>query len=346
MRESNVRDFVIRFLFYEFLVCQADTNMLARACQEESIDSFLRKSSVQFLEDCIKFFKAFYEGRNSKLYLLRNAICDYLLDLYPQSSSIAILGARVVTENVPQKMDPWGWDILLKHFHDIVGWWNLHSFAFRFEDLVMVRVLIACRRYESVDGSTDDIPSWQAPDEDVSQENVSAVPHSFIAVTKGFFDPESSGESKKGIAEERQTRSYLVGRMSRQDPWARKLAQELSERIGRLQILVYGRDNPVRAALFVSLSGDQNPWVKRTRSALTKEALRSQEWTVELSLENILDDLELMYSLANVSMARDYYEFIIIERFPNRKFDLAMVVDALAKLKGDMGYIDIWSYAI
>ncbi|KAI3343549.1 hypothetical protein F4824DRAFT_440277 [Ustulina deusta] len=347
MREPDVRDFVIRFLFRGYLLCQANADMLTRARQAENINFFLRGSSVQFLEDCLKFFKAFYEGRDCKLYLLRNAVSDYLLE--PQSSFMTIFGARISTDNSTGRMTARGWDILWEHFRDIVGWRKLHSLAYQFEDVVRVKTLIECGRYGSGDDNADGLPSWQVPDQDVAQENALAVLHGFIAVKKDSFDPgKSSSKTRHGIVEETETRSYLVGRMSKQNPWAHRLARELSERIVNLQTLVYDREEVAETTPFIPLSSkDENPWITRTRSALTKEALSSQEWTIESSLESLLDDLELMHDLTNRTMATDYYEFILIGRTPNRAFDLLdVVVDALSKLRGGMSYAEILGEAI
>ena len=61
-----------------------------------------------------------------------------------------------------------------------------------------------------------------------------------------------------------------------------------------------------------------------------RETLSSQSWAIEWSLENILSDLELMNDLEDRKLARDYYEFIIINITPGRTFDiLDVVADAL-----------------
>ncbi|KAI0812903.1 hypothetical protein GGR55DRAFT_687806 [Xylaria sp. FL0064] len=242
-----------------------------------------------------------------------------------------------------------GWDILWEHFHDIAGWQKLHFLAYQFEDVVRVKTLIECGRYGSGEDNADGLPSWRVPDQDVAQENALAILHGFIAVKKDSFDPgKSSRKTRHDSVEETETRSYLVGRMSKQNPWAHRLARELSERIVNLQTLVYDRGEVAETTPFISLSSkDENPWIKRTRSALTKEALSSQEWTIESSLESLLNDLELMHDLTNRTMATDYYEFILIGRTPNRAFDLLdVVVDALSKLRGDMSYAEILGEAI
>ncbi|KAI1073867.1 hypothetical protein F5B20DRAFT_565710 [Whalleya microplaca] len=333
-REPDEQDIVLRFLFRELLLYKADADVLARATRTQSIDTFLRESFIEDLEYYLKFFEAFLEGRNDTLRLLRDAVCDYLLD--PQSLSTTLLGAEVSTgEDSSRSMGIKGWDILFMDFHDIVGWWNIELFAIQFEDLVMVKSLIACLRYGQDDHGDDNVPTWYLPDEDVSQECVFAVLQGFIAVAKGFCEPdELSAETEKSIATEQETRCYLVGRMSKKDPMARQLAQELIERVARFQVLVYDRE--ISELVSPPLT-DKDPWIRRSRSTPTKKALSSTSWVTEWSLENILDDLKFLYDVRDRNMSRDYYEFIIIDRTPGRAFDiLDVVADALSKLKGDM----------
>ncbi|KAL2185807.1 hypothetical protein L209DRAFT_754270 [Thermothelomyces heterothallicus CBS 203.75] len=255
-----------------------------------------------------------------------------------------------------------GWDLLWTNFHDVVGWWNFELFAVQFDDLVAVKALTACQRYgtgtpseddednEDHKDHRDDVPSWYAPNEDVSQESALAVLHGFIAVTKGFSHHNSLRvEAEPAFAKERQTRCYLVGRMSKQDPMARQLAQELAERIARFVVLVYDREKEggAASALVLPAPSDENPWIGRSRTAPTNEALGSQPWTVEWSLADILSDIGLIYSLRDRNMAKDYYEFIIIDRTPGKTFDiLDVVADALSKLKGDPPFDQVFRQVI
>ena len=221
-REPDERDFVIRFLLRELLLYKADAEVLAKANRTQSIDKFLRESSVEHLESYIRFFEVFQEGRNDTFHLLRDAVCDYLLDSQAPSTT-KILGAEVTTEENLRRMTAKVWDVLWVSFNDIVQWWNLEYFDIQFEDLVLVKTLIACHRYgfgDSDDG--DDASNWYSPDEDVSQECKLAVLQGFIAVIKGISEPpRPANEIENGIVKERQTRCYLVGRMSKDDTWAR-----------------------------------------------------------------------------------------------------------------------------
>ncbi|KAJ3580106.1 hypothetical protein NPX13_g465 [Xylaria arbuscula] len=332
LRGLDERDFIMRFLFREFLVDQADANMLAEARQIDSIDKFMRGcSSIEFLKDCCKFFTTFNAKCSPKLYLLRKAVCDYLLD--PQAPSIMILGAKIAAQDSPQRMTTKGWDVLFINFTGIVGWWNFDQFAIEFEDIVLVKTLTEFRRYESEDDNES--RGWYVPEQHSPRGSVLPIMHGFITVTRSSFDSEEfTAQTRNDVVEESQVRAYLVGRMSKMNPWARRLAQELNERTVHLQVLVSdGEDNKMTP--IVPLSGeDQNPWLKRTRSGPTQESLGSEEWMIELSLADVIDNLETIHD--PTVLAKDYYEFIVIERTPNkRSFDLLdLIGQALSVLKG------------
>ncbi|KAI1206766.1 uncharacterized protein F4807DRAFT_453294 [Annulohypoxylon truncatum] len=241
-----------------------------------------------------------------------------------------------------------GWDILWTNFSDIVDWWNLESFAIQFGDLVAVKTLSMMRRYGPSESSDKNVPTWYVPDEDISQECTLAMMQGFVAVTKGLCEsigPSTSTEY--GITKERQARSYLVGRMDKNDEFAQQLIRELSERVAGLQVLVYDREKrDVPGRLVSPLLADQNPWITRSRSASKREVLGSQLWVVEWSIGNVLDDIESINSLTGNDMTKDYYEFIIIDRAPGRQFDLLDVVaDALLKLRGDPPYVQVFRQA-
>ena len=122
----------------------------------------------------------------------------------------------------------------------------------------------------------------------------------------------------------------------------------MSERVARFQVLVYDREKAVGNQWLISPPpGDQNPWITRSRSAPTKEALSSRPWTVELSLQDVLYDSEPIRDLSDKEIAKDYYEFTIIDRTPERKFTiLDEVADALSKLKGDLPFEQVFRQAI
>jgi hypothetical protein len=131
--EPDAGDHVIRFVFREFLLWEADSETLAIASKTASIDAFLRRLYPSDLEKYIKFFEHF--GRNDTLHFLRDAVCDYLL---PSGiSSTVILGGFLATEDVQRKMTVEGWDILYSYFGDVVSFHNIESLCVRFEDVLL-----------------------------------------------------------------------------------------------------------------------------------------------------------------------------------------------------------------
>lgn len=244
-----------------------------------------------------------------------------------------------------------GWDVLWEHFHDIVEWWNLEMFAYQFEDVVAAKTLTVFSRYGSRNSSVEGAPTWNLPDLDVCQECPLATLQGFIAVLKGYSEPVTPSITvEKGITKETHTRCYLVGRMSKEDPLARQLAQELGERVARFEVLVYDRQKQAAGdrEVVVSTLTDQNPWISRYRTAPTKEELTTRSWITSNSLDNtVRHDLQVIHSERDRNMASHYYEFIIIDKTARPAFDIIDVVaDALHKLKGDPPYDILFRQAI
>lgn len=338
-REPDDGDFVIRFLFRELLLYMADTHVLEIASRTDRIDTFLRLSPGQ-ITNYIRFFETFRAAHDSTFHLLRDAVCDYLLE--PQTSYISLLGAKIPTDQDCRSMTVKGWDILYSCFNGIASWANLDLFAFQFEDVVAVKTMVAFQRYGTADGTKE---SWYSPADDVSQESQLAVWQGFIPVLKGFCDPPTpSVTTDKGITTERLSRCYLVGRMSKQNISALRLAQELSERVVRFMVVVYdrGKSSGGDPRIVSPPLSDPNPWITRSRTSATKEALSSESWNIEWSLEHILRDLRFVRNVTGRNMAEDYYEYIIIDRMTDISFEiLDVVADALCKLNGDLPYSEM-----
>ncbi|KAF2652522.1 hypothetical protein K491DRAFT_706395 [Lophiostoma macrostomum CBS 122681] len=343
-RKPTARDHVIRFLFRELLVHKADVVVLERAHRTRSIDTFLHESSGDDLERYIKFFKAFDQGREDTLHLLRDAVCDYSLAVSPSSSTI-ILGDTIVTENHDRSMNTAGWDTLWEHFRDHVDWSQLELCAFHFEDILRVKVLIACLRY----GPGKERPNWYHPTKDMSQKSVPALMLGFLALNGDVVDSaEHTTQSTRSSGLEMQERGYLVGRMSKKNSFAQPLARELSERVARFHLLVFDRGHkPGQLETLPPSSECENLWIRRTRLESPGSELSASPWSIELSLPNILQNLELKHDMQNSDMTTEYYEFVIIDRIPGRDIDiLDVVADALMKLKSDPPYRDVFSGVI
>ena len=341
-REPNERDFVMRFVLRELRLFKADADVLAKANQSQGVHAFLRESLPSHLEYYIKFFTAFKEGREDNMHHLRDAVYDYLQD--PKSASTLILGAAVNTGDNSRSMNTKAWDVLLTDFHDLVHCWKFELFAFKFEDLLLVKTPITCRRYGNKDFDNEEVVNGYQPDQYISQGCTLAVFQGLLVVTKGFCDaPVPSLKTIDGMISERQLRCYLVGRMSRNNVWTRRLAQEFSERVASVLVFVYDRDEAVgNFEIIVPPPSDQDPWLRRYRPASTTEELSSQSWTIDWSIKDIRGDLALLNRFKGRSMTKDYYEFIIINRSPGRIFDtLDLVADALLELKGYLPHEEI-----
>lgn len=260
-REPDKGDHVIRFVFREFLLWKADTKILARANEGESIDTFLRRCLPTELGDYIKFFEEF--GRADTLHFLRDAVCDYLLP--PGASSTVILGGPVATEDTQRRMTVEGWDILYTYFSDVVFWWNVEQFCLRAEDLSLIKALVALHRYSA---ASDGIPDWLNTDDDVSQECSLAVVRGFVCDTKGYADPLPI-TTKDGVSTEIHRRCYVAGRMAKNEPLANGLVQELVNRVVRFITVI--RDRESDETISQSVETEENPWIKRTRSVAVGE---------------------------------------------------------------------------
>ena len=207
-------DYVIRLFFREYLLLKSDTEVLYKASTTDTIDAFLRKC-VGDVRDYIKFFEAF--GRPDTLHMLRDAVCDYLFP--PDTAGTKIIGAAIRTDDTQRKMTVEGWDILFSYFSDVVDWCNVEQFCASFDNLILIKRLIAFGRYGK---AAESPPGWLNPTHDVSQECPLAVLQGFVAVTKGYSDPPMAQTSiENGLEMEQQSRCYLVGKMSKQDALAK-----------------------------------------------------------------------------------------------------------------------------
>ena len=333
-REPDKGDLVLRNVFREFLVWTGDTDVLARASTTEKIDTFLRHSTTE-LEDYIKFFEAFNSGRYDTSHFLRDAICDYLL---PQDvPCITILGGRVASEARHRRMGVDGWDLLYRYFSNNYTWQSLEQCSAGFEDLLLAKKLSSLHRYG---GPGDEDPSWLHPEDDVSQECVMALLLGFVVQTKGFCDPRTPfTHGADRTVTEKQSRNYVAGRMSKNDPLAKKLIEELASRVVRFVLFVYDRETGESAAHTDDMD---STWIARARTACNQDQLVDATWEIGWSVTDILDDLQFFRSVRDRMMGRDYYEFIIIDRMDRPEFDLIeRVADALMQLSGNLSRQDV-----
>lgn len=376
MRASDERDRIIRLVFRELVAQRADADVLSRATTTSRIDRFLRESSTDNVENYVFFFERLREGRPDTLRLLRDAICDFFMRPSTTPGTTAgmtgtgvlhLLGGTVSATNIanqqitqgitPMKMPIQGWRLLYIHFHNVVTWQALPLLAARFDELVAVKTLTVCEQYgekieikndpvyqdhddndDDDDHSNEESKSWYVPHKDIALENCLASLHGFIAVEKSAGD-----DNMATVSIEQEARCYLVGRMSKQDPMAPRLAHELSKRVASLITFVFDGEGQGELGMGKTkraphLNGFPPPprkeetWILRSRPAQSP----NQHWTVLRSLSGVVKATARRDRRDSMT-ARDYYEFYVISRTPGLAVNLLDVVsDALKKLKGDL----------
>ncbi|RAL05329.1 uncharacterized protein BO80DRAFT_421394 [Aspergillus ibericus CBS 121593] len=338
-RRPDDGDQVMRFIFRRFLLWKADADVLARATRAESIDCFLRRSLPGEVKEYIEFFTEVFP-REGTLHLLRDAVCDYVSP--PVISSISLAGGLVATDNEHRQMNLRAWDILYMYFSDIVEAWNVEFLCFGFADVLLIKRLIALKRY----CNKDETSGWLPDNDAVSLGNLVAVLHGFVAATKGYCDPPIPRISEKdGTITAKESRCYLAGRMATSNPLTVRFIQDIVKRVGRYIVVVHdfeGNNSGSPKLFSRTVEGEENPWVTRTKSVSVGEQLDDVAWNVEWSFQNIYRDLQLIRTLRERHLDKDYTEFIIIDRHPGREFQLLyQVSDALMMLAGDPSPNDV-----
>lgn len=328
VREPDKGDLVLRNVFREYVAWTGDTDVVAMAEKKGTIDAFLRSSLIDSLEDYAAFLEAFHAGEDYTYRFLRNAVYDCLL---PQDAPhMAIMGGRITLGTNPPNLGIDGWDILYQYFSNLVTWVDLERYGADYEDIVLVKKLASLMRY----------PSWYQPEKDKSQECRPAVLQGFIAEATGDFGQKGKlAYRADGAVTERCGRDYLSGRMSRKNPLARRLIDELASRVVRLFLIVYDRQTGDCIARPDDMGGD---WLTRSRTAPNENQLPNSRWEVDWSLEDLLRQLDLVRKLRDGVMHGDYYEFIIIRRRQGPKFDLLdCVAEALMDVSGTFNGQDV-----
>lgn len=334
-REPDAGDHAMRYVLRKFILWQADEEVLLKARKTDKIDSFLQKVPW-FLEDLIKFFESL--GRTDTLHFIRDAVCDYVASRRstPDASSLIILGEPVTAEDKRHKMTVEAWDILYEYFWNLVHPSNLKSFCVDFEDAVLIHQLIAMGGYKNI----PDGPQWVDEDH-ITQKNTFPVLHRFIAATMGYLDPFIEPiVVNDGIATQRESRCYLVGRMAKGNPLAELLIQEIVNRVGRYIVIVLDMEGDEWDNNKVYSRNDEHddiPWITRKRSAAISDDLSNAPWITEMSFKNVMSDMILIATLKERGMRKNYFEFIIIDQVPVREFGiLDAVADAISLVSGDV----------
>lgn len=339
-QDAGPEDLVVRYILRELLVWKADTETLAKASQTSSIDQFLRRSTPDELEEYIKLFEAL--GRPDTLHLLRDAVYDYLL-LDGSPSTVTIRGASISRNTAERRMTADGWDILHQNFWNLIEWCNVEQLYFSFEDVALVKRLLALRRYD------DSEANWFRPSDDVSQECEMAVLQGFDALSKGFSDPPYQQlVSRGGMTTKKESRCYLVGRMGKSDTLALPFIKEISTRVARFIVIAIDME---RADWWRQCdpqdNADGNPFITRSRSAKNKADLHNIAWSVEWSAKDNLEDVRQIRAVKDREAFSDFHLIIIIDRLPGRNFTiLEAIAEALKEVAGDRTCREIMDRAI
>jgi hypothetical protein len=116
------------------------------------------------------------------------------------------------------------------------------------------------------------------------------------------------------------------------DPLTQDFLNELRKRKERLLLVVYEGTNadatvhPTEEDLFIS----------RRRSAALHESVEDAKWSVEITLEDVKNDLRLRKTTMYDPIVVDSWQFIIIDRQVGLPFELFDIIqDALLMLTGD-----------
>lgn len=155
---------------------------------------------------------------------------------------------------------------------------------------------------------------------------------SFIPSSKGDFS-SSAGERQEGhTIAQRQCRNYVCGQMAMGDPLTQSFLDELRNRAERLLLVVYEGTN-ADATVHPS---DEDLFISRRRSAGLGEDIEKVDWTTEVTLEDVKNELRLRKNSMYDPIVVDSWQFIIIDRqigLPFQLFDI--IQDTLLMLAGD-----------
>ncbi|KAL3462095.1 hypothetical protein BJX64DRAFT_288636 [Aspergillus heterothallicus] len=325
-RNPDDGDHVLRFVFRQYLHRRADADALVRASQSKTIDHFLQLSSPNELKQYIKFFETLGVGREDTLHFLRDAVCDYLLPADAGTETLTLVGERVAISDEQRKTTVESWDILYKYFNEFVDFTTVEYYCFQFQDVVLIKQLIALGRYSE----------WEDKTAGVSVEKSLSVIYGFIPFTLSYSDPPIPIITEEdGIQTHTQQRHYLAGRMSNNDPRTKLFIKDMLRRVHRHIVVIY--ENGVDAlgsSKLIQHTDDisDDLWIKRCRSGKANE-MPGVPWDIQLSFKDIRRDMDLMRAIRERNMRPDYVEIVIVDRHPRVRNVLPYIVSgALAVL--------------
>ncbi|KAK6514418.1 hypothetical protein TWF506_008811 [Arthrobotrys conoides] len=373
IKPSSPRDTILQFLFREVLLHRGNREELSRAIKTPNINDFIYGCEGVYHRSYLGIFDRFQDhlvlARHFEIpvfHCLRDAICDYISNTHPPPPSspappsLTILGAKVIPEGTPRRMDIAGWDCLWTNFKREVQWTHQDIFAIQFEDLVTVKALTALKRYEYWDFDWDYL--YSDPDDDICNStpypwNPDTSKIYRAALLQGFIPIEGKAHHKsldtfydhKGVptarvVRELEKRGYLVGMMSKTDSNL-KLATELKRRIGRLVVLLFDLEKEPTVPI-LSPTSDPIPWIERQR-LWNQENGTYSHWVTNVDAKAVLANNK--HPIKTRSLAKDCYVIIIIEREKWQAMHtdiLKIVTETLSELNGNRSHDQIIRWAI
>jgi hypothetical protein len=172
---------------------------------------------------------------------------------------------------------------------------------------------------------------WYDP-ASIMNECTTAVYLGFIPTGKGDHYGHASLRKEGELWVQQQSRNYLCGQMSIEDPLTQAFLNEMQRRKERLHIVLYEGTN---ADLTVHLT-EPDLFICRHRSARTHEELQSLQYSTTTTLEDVKNQLKRGNTTMYDPKVVDSWHFIIIDREVGLSFQLMDIVqDALLMLIGD-----------
>ncbi|KAF2491329.1 hypothetical protein BU16DRAFT_468768 [Lophium mytilinum] len=309
---------ILRAWFRVLVLHESEPDVLQHATQAATIDEFLKGRHASEVETYIDFFEKAW--RPHALQYLRVATCAQTLAAR-EVRTIRILGGIIPCSTEGLRMIKPCWDMLYRWLPQVLTPWTFGGICQNFDDYATICKLSMIGLY---------CEAWYDPDSPLL-DCTTGVYFGFIPSSKGLL--ASSAEQIDDSFVEVESRNYITAQMAIGDPLAEGLLDELRKRTERLVLVAYqGVD--ADAAIYPS---DDDLFIKRKRSARTKEMIKAAEWTTEVNLEDIKNDLRLRKTSSMYDpIVVDSWQIVIVDKTPGLPFSLFDIVqDALLMLTGD-----------
>lgn len=325
---------IVRAWFRIMILNDSEADALEHATRCKGIDEYLNGCHASQLETYCDFFEKAW--RPHAVQYLRAAICAQTL-AGGDIKTIGLLGGMIPSTTEGLKMTKPCWDILYvslvlfmsllrmcryRWFSALLTPWTLASICSNFEDYTMICKLLMLGLYREhwFDAAS------------LLTECTTGVYLGFLPSSKGSSTSSTSFKKMDDTLVQQESRNYMCGQMAIADPLTQDFLEELRKRTDRLLLVVYEGTNadatvhPTEADLYIN----------RHRSAKTYEELEGAEWTTDITLEDIKNNLRLRKTSMYDPIVVDSWQFIIIDKQAGLPFQLFDIIqDALLMLMGD-----------